>query len=95
MLLRIVKMTFEPAKVADFMNAFEARKNLIANFEGCSGVDLLRDINQPNVFFTYSKWQNEEALENYRRSELFQSTWKEVKQWFCDKPDAWSVQKVA
>ena len=94
MLIRIVKMTFQPAKVGHFINAFESKKELIANFEGCTGVDLLRDINQPNIFFTYSKWRDEEALEKYRQSELFQSTWKEVKKLFSGKPEAWSVEKA-
>jgi len=94
MLIRIVKMTFQPEKVGDFIAAFESRKELIAAFEGCSGVDLLRDMGQTNIFFTYSKWQNETALEKYRQSELFQSTWNEVKQWFNDKPGAWSVTKL-
>lgn len=94
MLIRIVKMTFQPDKVNDFINAFELRKELIGNFEGCGGVDLLRDINQPNIFFTYSKWQNEAALEKYRQSELFQSTWEEVKKLFSDKPEAWSVENL-
>jgi heme-degrading monooxygenase HmoA len=87
-------MTFRPEKAGDFINAFEARKELIAGFEGCSGVELLREINQPNIFFTYSKWQNEAALEKYRQSELFQSTWDEVKQLFSGKPEAWSVEKA-
>ncbi len=94
MLIRIVKMTFKPENVDDFIHAFEARKELIAGFEGCSGVDLLRDINQTNIFFTYSHWQNESALEKYRQSELFQTTWDLVKQLFNDKPEAWSVEKV-
>ena len=87
-------MTFQPDKVTDFLQAFESRKERIANFEGCSGVDLLRDINQTNIFFTYSKWQNEAALEKYRESELFQSTWDEVKKMFSGKPEAWSVEKA-
>jgi len=77
------------------MAAFEARKELIGNFEGCGGVDLLRDIHQPHIFFTYSKWQNEAALEKYRQSELFQSTWQQVKKLFNGKPEAWSVEKTA
>ena len=94
MLIRIVKLSFQPDKINDFVAAFETRKQLIGNFEGCAGVDLLRDINQPNIFFTYSKWQNEAALEKYRQSELFQTTWDEVKQLFNGKPEAWSVAKA-
>jgi quinol monooxygenase YgiN len=95
MLIRIVKMTFQPERTKDFIKAFESRKDLIGNFEGCAGVELLRDIQQENVFLTYSKWQSEQALELYRQSELFQTTWDEVKKWFNGKPEAWSVQIVS
>ena len=95
MLIRIVKMTFDPKKTNDFIKAFEARKDLIGNFEGCTGVELLRDMQQGNVFFTYSKWQSEAALEKYRQSELFISTWDEVKKWFSGKPEAWSLEAIA
>ena len=88
-------MTFQPEKVNEFISAFDSRKDLIGSFEGCSGVELLRDIQQPNIFFTYSKWQNEQALEKYRQSQLFQSTWEEVKKWFIDKPEAWSLETVS
>ena len=87
-------MTFHPEKINDFIQAFESRKELIGSFEGCAGVDLLRDVNNTNVFFTYSKWQNEQALEKYRQSELFQTTWEEVKKLFTGKPEAWSVEKA-
>jgi quinol monooxygenase YgiN len=94
MLLRIVKMIFDPNRTDDFIKAFELRRNLIASFEGCQGVELLRDINQPNIFFTYSTWQSEAALEKYRQSELFTTTWDEVKQLFAGKPEAWSVEQL-
>ncbi len=87
-------MTFQPEKVNDFIGAFNSRKDLIGNFEGCSGVELLRDMNQPNIFFTYSNWQNQQALEKYRQSQLFKTTWNEVKKWFNGKPEAWSLEKT-
>ena len=94
MLIRIVKMTFSPDKTGDFITEFNKRKHFIASFEGCEGVELLRDISNPNIFFTYSKWQNEEFLEKYRQSELFGNVWRLVKQWFDDKPEAWSVRQA-
>lgn len=94
MLLRIVKMTFRPECVNDFTAVFQERKELIASFEGCSGVDLLRDIANPNIFFTYSKWDSETHLNNYRDSELFGEVWITVKRWFGDKPEAWSVERI-
>jgi autoinducer 2-degrading protein len=95
MLIRIVKMTFRPDKVQDFVAVFNERKHLIAAAEGCQGVELLRDISNPNIFFTYSKWNDESSLELYRQSELFNQVWDQVKQWFNDKPEAWSVMPEA
>lgn len=94
MLIRIVKMTFAPEKTGDFIKTFNERKAMIASFEGCSGVELLRDLNNPNIFFTYSRWNNADSLEKYRQSELFTTVWDTVKQWFAGKPEAWSVTQA-
>lgn len=76
------------------MTVFNQRKHLIASSEGCKGVELLRDISNPDIFFTYSKWEDESGLEKYRQSELFNEVWSAVKQWFNHKPEAWSVKQV-
>ena len=94
MLTRIVKMTFRPENVNDFLAAFDRKKVMIASFEGCKSVKLLRDISNTNTFFTYSEWIDENALEKYRTSELFISTWDEVKKFFGAKPLAWSVRII-
>ena len=94
MLTRIVKMTFKEEETQNFLNVFEQRKNQIASFEGCKGVELLRDISNPNIFFTYSKWETETYLETYRNSALFGEVWKTVKKMFSEKAEAWSVTEV-
>lgn len=95
MLIRIVKMTFREEETENFLRVFNERKHLIAAFDGCSGVELLRDISDPNIFFTYSKWQTVEQLNAYRNSELFNTVWSTVKKWFAGKPEAWSVESIA
>jgi quinol monooxygenase YgiN len=95
MLVRIVKMTFTPEHTTDFVALFNERKQFIAASEGCEGVELLRDIANPNIFFTYSQWQSEKHLNQYRHSTLFDSVWATVKQWFAEKPEAWSVETVS
>ncbi len=87
-------MSFHPAKAEDFISTFRHKQALIASFEGCSGVELLRDIHEPNTFFTYSRWGSKEHLEAYRQSALFKETWGTVKQWFSQKPEAWSTQEA-
>ena len=93
MIIRIVKMTFEPQKVNDFLIIFNGSKQLIRNMEGCSHLELLNDINSPNIYFTYSYWNSETDLDNYRNSELFTNVWSKTKSLFSAKAEAWSVER--
>lgn len=94
MFIRIVKMGFDPNRITDFLENFENNKSKIRNFEGCLHLELFRDKTNPNQFFTYSHWNNEQSLELYRNSELFTKVWAETKVWFNQKPEAWSVDRV-
>lgn len=94
MIVRIVKMTFEPSETEAFQELFQRNKEKIRGFEGCEFLELYRDKNNKNIFFTYSYWQNEDALEKYRVSPLFQEVWSETKKMFAGKPEAWSVDKI-
>jgi heme-degrading monooxygenase HmoA len=91
MIIRIVKMTFHPEKVNEFLETFNSSKHLIRNFDGCSHLELLNDTKSKNIFFTYSYWQSEIHLNNYRNSELFEKVWKSTKVLFISKPEAWSL----
>ncbi len=93
MLIRIVKMTFELDKVADFLAVFEENKLLIRQMEGCSHLELLQDYSHPNSFTTYSYWEDEEALNKYRNSTLFKNVWAKTKVLFSEKPIAFSLKK--
>ena len=84
-------MSFREEKVEDFIGIFEAAKEQIAAFPGCEGLKLLRDAHKRNVFFTYSFWNSEHELDQYRHSELFKTTWEGTKALFDDKPQAWST----
>lgn len=95
MIIRIVKMTFKLEEIDNFLAVFEKQKTFIAGFDGCSHLSLLRDKTQANVFFTYSHWKNEEALDLYRQSDFFREIWSGVKLMFDDKPVAWSLEKYA
>ncbi len=87
-------MGFQPEKIDEFLANFEKVKLKIRAFEGCRFLELYRDKNKTNNFFTYSYWENEEALEDYRNSELFKRVWADTKVLFNEKPEAWSVDKV-
>ncbi len=91
MIVRIVKMTFYPEMVSDFLKVFTHSKNAIRNFEGCLHLELLQDAHHKNIFFTHSHWDSEEHLDNYRNSDLFVATWSKTKILFVEKPEAWSL----
>ncbi|MEZ5014691.1 MAG: antibiotic biosynthesis monooxygenase family protein [Chitinophagales bacterium] len=93
MIIRIVKMTFDPASVDSFLRIFHNAQHRIEAFHGCKGVDLCRDLTQPNVFMTLSLWETAGDLEMYRKSELFNVTWGETKALFSQRPEAWSLEK--
>lgn len=90
-MVRIVKLTLKPSHVDDFLNHFETVKTSINDFPGCLGMQLLQDKKGGNILFTYSKWETEQDLENYRNSALFKSIWPTVKNWFEAKAEAWST----
>ncbi len=92
--VRIVKMEFKADKVATFLTNFNLVKEKIRNTNGCRLLELYRDKNNPNIFFTYSYWEKEQDLENYKHSELFETVWAKTKVLFNAKPEAWSVDKM-
>ncbi len=93
MFVRIVKMSFHSKYILEFQEMFKEKKMLIRNTEGCQLLELYQDKNNPEIFFTYSYWNSEQDLENYRNSDFFKATWKQTKSYFNNKPEAWSVDK--
>ena len=92
MLTRIVKMTFEPENIPSFERLFRASEKGIRSFPGCLKVNLLQDMSDPSTFFTYSQWESEAALEEYRQSEFFKGVWGQTRKLFSERPKAWSLR---
>ena len=91
MIKRIVKMSFELEKVEKFKSIYELNWHKIKGFEGCLHVELLQDHSSPSIFFTYSNWESENHLNNYRDSILFKTVWASTKVLFNQKPEAWTL----
>lgn len=92
MLIRIVRMHFTQAGVEEFLDIFNAHKEAIRNFPGCSKLLLLQDADDPNCYTTLSHWEGPASLENYRKSELFGKVWGRVKTLFSERTQAFSLQ---
>lgn len=93
-MIRVVKLSFKSEHIHDFKLFFDERKMKIRSVEGCSHLELWQDIHDEGVFFTYSIWNSNDDLNRYRESELFQETWGTVKQWFKQKPMAFSSEQL-
>lgn len=94
MFVRIVKLSIDQNEITTFKEHFDSVKQHIRNAPGNRFLELYQDKNNPSLFFTYSYWEHEQDLENYRQSDLFKDVWAFTKKLFNDKPEAWSVSKI-
>ncbi len=90
MLLRTVRMTFAPARLGDFLDLFADAQPRIAAAPGCRHLELWQDARFPNVLTTFSRWDSADALEAYRHSDLFKTTWARTTPLFAAPPVAHS-----
>jgi len=86
-------MTFDPAQCEAFERLFDAYHSKIASAEGCTHLELWRDVNESNVYFTYSHWLEEKYLDQYRTSATFQEVWPLTKKLFIAAPQVWTVEQ--
>jgi quinol monooxygenase YgiN len=87
-------MTFKTESTQQFLTIFEEYKERIRSAEGCSHLKLLRDADSPNVFFTYSTWDDALCLEKYRHSTTFGEVWPQVKPLFAAPTEAWTTHAL-
>ncbi len=93
MIIRIVRMHFTEAGVAEFLEIFNRNKEAIRNFPGCSHLQLLKDHDDPNCYTTLSHWDAQSCLDAYRKSALFEDVWGQVKSLFSARSQAFSLKK--
>jgi heme-degrading monooxygenase HmoA len=87
-------MEFDPSKTDDFEEIFYGSQPKIEQFDGCHKVELYKDSKLPNVYYTHSLWDDEDALDKYRHSDFFAGTWSKTKKLFSGKPMAFSLLKA-
>ena len=87
-------MTFREDEVENFLDVFHKSKDKIRAFKGCLHLELHQDYTADNIFSTYSIWNDEQALDQYRNSDLFKSVWAQTKPLFKEKPVAFSNKRI-
>ena len=93
MIVRIVKLMISKKKTIDFCLFFNTKKSQIEEINSFIKVELFQNNEELNLYFTYSDWEDEELLDNYRNSVFFKNLWSNTKLYFCGKAEAWSVNK--
>ena len=93
MIIRIVRMHFTDSGVEEFLAIFDKHKIAIRNFPGCTHLELLRDQEDTNCFTTLSHWIDTASLNAYRKSQLFEEVWGQVKSLFAERSQAFSLEK--
>lgn len=83
-------MTFHPDALDPFLEIFDASAPKIRAFPGCQHLELWRDPRYANILTTFSHWDSADALEAYRYSTLFKTTWARTKPLFAAPPQAFS-----
>ncbi len=94
MIKRIVKLTIQPDLIDTFKQRFEEWQPKIRSQQGCEHLELWQDVDDDRLLFTYSEWQSQDNLNQYRSSDLFASVWPQTKAMFDDRPTANSVERV-
>jgi quinol monooxygenase YgiN len=95
MVTRIVKMSFEKSNAAQFLEIFNEHREQIRAAEGCSYLELWQtEEGDSTLYFTHSKWESEDFLNNYRDSDIFKIVWPKTKALFNAPPQAWTVNSL-
>lgn len=92
MIRRIVKMHFKKDCIEEFKAIYASVRDKIESQPGCYSVELMKDINDPCIMFTYSIWEDKESLDAYRNSNTFKEVWPRTKALFDKIPEAWSLE---
>lgn len=94
MIIRLVRMRFRPDQVERFLALYEQAHPIIAGQPGCRSVLLVRQLDDPAAFATWSVWDDAAALDAYRRSAFFRGFWPDVKALFRAPAEAVSFEAM-
>jgi quinol monooxygenase YgiN len=91
MIVRIVRMHFAPEGLALLREKLLQQAPHVRAFPGCSALTLHEDAEQRGAVYSVSYWQSLEALETYRQSQTFRAFWQEIKPYFVQPPQAFTL----
>ncbi len=92
MIVRIVHMFFRPHALEQLMPLIHRQLRNVMSHPGCLAVKLFRDTSDPDHLCTFSIWEDQEALDDYRQSDHFIEVWSTLKSHFAKPPQAYSFK---
>lgn len=94
MIVRIVQLKITPDKISEALKYISEVAPKVRGMEGCTYLEILRDVNNRNAVTTYSHWNSESELNIYRHSGVFITFWGQVKPLFAEPAKAWSSERL-
>lgn len=91
-MVRIVKMTFAEGNREKFLAVYKEVEPFIQKMPGLQELKLYSLLDNKQVLFTLSRWEDASFLEAYRNSDLFKETWDKVKPLFSEPAQAYSLE---
>jgi quinol monooxygenase YgiN len=67
MIKQIIKFDIKPEHISEFKSAIISTKKEAVKEAGSLEISLFQDKNQPNIFFEYSRWQDQAAVDAHRK----------------------------
>lgn len=91
-MVRIVKMTFAEGNREKFLAVYKEVEPFIQKMPGLQELKLYSLLDNKQVLFTLSRWEDASFLEAYRNSDLFKETWDKVKPLISEPAQAYSLE---
>jgi quinol monooxygenase YgiN len=94
MITRITKFQINPElhnQFSEFMNQFRDELNSV---EGCKHFDVLQDKESEHNMFMFMIWENDEFLDQFRKSELNKILKNKIENVSKEEPVSWTVETV-
>jgi quinol monooxygenase YgiN len=67
----LIRLTAVPARRRELGEALVSTKHQIVSLRGCSGVQALADLEEPDVLWYCEEWHDRREFHDYLRSEQF------------------------
>ncbi len=94
MILRVVKLKVDPRKMEAFQLFMENLHDEKLRLNGCLHFDFFNERQNPNIFYSYTIWEHEKFLKQYKKTDLFKEVVQTLRELCIDEPQAWTIQNV-